>query len=164
MTLTTDTLRAEWERHGAVMLAWPHSATDWAYMLDEIRGCYRNLVDALLRAGEKVIILAPEAEAEPSENITPTATRSKVRSGYRVQIFDDNNARTAKSEAQARRNRVGARFPEYNTYISFNSPYWRVKIGDFRTRSEAEAAMGAIRAAFPAYGSQLRIVRDRINQ
>ncbi len=63
MTLTTDTLRAEWERHGAVMLAWPHSATDWAYMLDEIRGCYRNLVDALLRAGEKVIILAPEAEA-----------------------------------------------------------------------------------------------------
>ena len=110
--------------------------------------------------------LAPkaEAEAEPSENITPTATRSKVRSGYRVQIFDDNNARTAKSEAQARRNRVGARFPEYNTYISFNSPYWRVKIGDFRTRSEAEAAMGAIRAAFPAYGSQLRIVRDRINQ
>lgn len=110
--------------------------------------------------------LAPkaEAEAEPSENITPTATRSKMRSGYRVQIFDDNNARTAKSEAQARRNRVGARFPEYNTYISFNSPYWRVKIGDFRTRSEAEAAMGAIRAAFPAYGSQLRIVRDRINQ
>lgn len=66
MNLTTDTtatLRAEWERHGAVMLAWPHSATDWAYMLDEIRECYRNLVDALLRAGEKVIILAPEAES-----------------------------------------------------------------------------------------------------
>ncbi len=64
-TLTTDTPRliAEWEYHGAVMLAWPHSGTDWAYMLDEVQQCYRSLVDALLRAGEKVIILAPESES-----------------------------------------------------------------------------------------------------
>ncbi len=107
----------------------------------------------------------PAAEAAPdAEDTAPaSATRAKSRTGYRVQIFDDNNARTAKHEAQARRARVGSRFPEYKTYISFNSPYWRVKVGDFRTRSEAEAAMGAIRAAFPAYGSQLRVVRDRIN-
>ncbi len=103
----------------------------------------------------------PEAEANESSNAT--TTRATLRAGYRVQIFDDNNARTAKHEAQARRGMVSARFPEFRTYISFNSPYWRVKVGDFRTRSEAEAAMGAIRQAFPAIGPQLRIVRDRIN-
>lgn len=63
MTMTADTLRAEWEPHGVVMLAWPHSATDWAYMLDEVQSCYRELIAALLRAGEHVVLLAPASEA-----------------------------------------------------------------------------------------------------
>lgn len=63
-----STLKAEWEPHGAVMIAWPHSATDWAYMLDEVQSCYRDLVAALLRAGEEVVILAPESEMP---DITP---------------------------------------------------------------------------------------------
>lgn len=66
--ISTTNLRAEWHPHGAVMLAWPHSETDWAYMLNEVRDCYRRIVDALLRAGEKVIILAPEGEAPEFSN------------------------------------------------------------------------------------------------
>lgn len=62
-TTTDNTLAAEWDDHGAVMLAWPHEQTDWAYMLQEVQKCYRSLVDALLQAGEKVIILAPEGSA-----------------------------------------------------------------------------------------------------
>lgn len=65
--MMNTTIKAEWEPHGAVMLAWPHSATDWAYMLDEVQECYRNIIDALIRVGEKVIVLSPEAEA-PSFN------------------------------------------------------------------------------------------------
>lgn len=91
----------------------------------------------------------------------PKPATSKV--GYRVQVFDDNNVRTAKAQAQERKHMIESRFPEFAAYVSFNSPYWRVKVGDFRTRSEAEAAMGAIRSAFPAIGSQLRVVRDKIN-
>ncbi|MDO4319263.1 MAG: SPOR domain-containing protein [Bacteroidales bacterium] len=106
-------------------------------------------------------------KAEQEESDTPstntTTNRNTSRVGYRVQIFDDNNVRTAKREAQARKNQIESRFPEYRAYISFNSPYWRVKVGDFHSRSEAEAAMGAIRQAFPAMGNQLRVVRDRIN-
>lgn len=63
-----NTLKAEWESHGAVLLAWPHSETDWAPMLDEVHDCYRRIVDALLQAGEKVIILAPESEAPEFDN------------------------------------------------------------------------------------------------
>ncbi len=62
MNMITDRFIAEWEPHGAVMLAWPHSDTDWAYMLDEVQSCYRGLIDALLQAGERVILLAPESE------------------------------------------------------------------------------------------------------
>ncbi len=49
------------------------------------------------------------------------------------------------------------------SYIMFNSPYWRVKVGDFRTRAEAEAAMAELRHAFPSMAAYMRIVRDKIN-
>ncbi len=108
-----------------------------------------------------------EAENPSAETDKPAApaqtSRSTSRQGYRVQVFDDNNARTAKREAQARKSRIQSRFPEFNAYVSFNSPDWRVKVGDFTSRSEAEAALAAIRQAFPEMGSQLRIVRDRVN-
>lgn len=53
---------AEWERHGVVLMSWPHSATDWNYMLDEVRACYIEIIHAVVNAGEKVILIGPESE------------------------------------------------------------------------------------------------------
>lgn len=92
----------------------------------------------------------------------PAIAAPKVRAGYRIQVFDDNNVRTAKDEAQSRKNQIESRFPMLTAYVTFNSPYWRVKVGDFTTRSEAEAVMAEIRQAFPSLAKSLRIVRDRI--
>lgn len=63
--MTDETLRfaAEWEPHGAVMLAWPHSRTDWNYMLDEVQECYRKIISALVESGSQVVVLAPAGEA-----------------------------------------------------------------------------------------------------
>lgn len=88
---------------------------------------------------------------------------SASRTGYRIQVFDDNNPRTAAAHAKQREQQVRAAFPHLRAYVSFNSPYWRVKVGDFRTRGEAEAAMEEIREVFPQYGAYLRIVPDKIN-
>lgn len=108
----------------------------------------------------------PEAEASESREArdeNPSAVKALSRVGYRVQVFDDNNVRTAKHDAENRRRQMESRFPEFRVYLQFNSPYWRVKVGDFRTRSEAEAALAAIKASFPAIAPQLRVVRDHIN-
>lgn len=108
----------------------------------------------------------PSAAAEASENVETSATGSvhaTTRTGYRVQIFDDNNPRTARVQAEARHAQVKAAFPGMRSYIMFNSPYWRVKVGDFRTRAEAEAAMAELRHAFPSMAAYMRIVRDKIN-
>lgn len=86
-----------------------------------------------------------------------------MRAGYRVQVFDDSNPRTARSSAAAYKNSIESEFPAWRAYVTFNSPYWRVKVGDFRSRAEAESAMAEIRRAFPALKAYLRIVRDRIN-
>lgn len=101
-------------------------------------------------------------EYTTDETSTPKSATS-VRAGYRVQVFDDNNPRTSRSAAASYKSRIESAFPAYRAYVAFNSPYWRVKVGDFRSRAEAESAMVEIRRAFPGLKAYIRIVRDRIN-
>lgn len=57
--------------------------------------------------------------------------------GYRVQIFMESG-----NEAVGRAQQVIADFaelyPNIPTYLSFGQPYYRVRVGNFRTRLEAE--------------------------
>lgn len=82
--------------------------------------------------------------------------------GYRVQVYADNNVRVAKGEARKRERAIAARFP-YNTYVAYASPYWRLRVGDFKTQAEAEKVATDLRRSFPGYAKEIRVVRDRIN-
>lgn len=48
----------EWEMNESVMLTLPHPLTDWAYMLDEIRDCYRDMIKAIADQCRLLIITA----------------------------------------------------------------------------------------------------------
>lgn len=63
MNNTDKSLRlpAEWESQQAVMIAWPHSDTDWNYMLDEVCDCYINLANNIAKYA-KLIIVAPHTQ------------------------------------------------------------------------------------------------------
>ena len=111
-------------------------------------------------------LLAPsKSEIENVENETSTkhATSTTTRTGYRIQVFEDNNPRTARNEAESRNAQIRTAYPNLRTNVTFNSPYWRVIAGDFRTRAEAEAVLAELKNSFPALGAYMRIVRDRIN-
>ena len=49
MKTTKRRMPAEWEPQSQVQLTWPHAATDWAPMLDEITATYREMVEAIER-------------------------------------------------------------------------------------------------------------------
>jgi len=91
-----------------------------------------------------------------------TAAPARAVGGYRIQLFSGNNARTAKNEATRRAAAVDAQFPEYATYVNYDAPYWRLKVGDFRNYEEASAALSRLKAAMPSYAREMRVVRDRI--
>lgn len=93
---------------------------------------------------------------EGHDNTSRTPAKSAM---YRVEVFADNT-KDAKNRATTRRRNIQARLPQYNSQLVFDSPFWRVKVGPFSSRSDAEAAMAEIRAAFPAYAPYLRIVRN----
>lgn len=96
------------------------------------------------------------ADAQQSARATVTA------GGYRIQVFSDSNARTARHEANAKAASISERFPHWATYITFDSPYWRLRVGDFRTYDDATEALGELKAAFPSYRREMRVVRDHI--
>ena len=114
----------------------------------------------------------PERVAEPSsvtsvetdetDEQAPSVQNHRV-AGFRVQVFSDNNARTAKNEARVKAQSISEAIPHYRTYVTFDAPYWRLRVGDFRLRADAEAAADEIKRLFPAYSREVRVVRDRIN-
>lgn len=56
--------------------------------------------------------------------------------GYRVQIFL-GTGRSARDNAQEVRSEFMKKYPEYQSYLVHDYPYFKVKVGDFRTRNEA---------------------------
>jgi len=62
-------------------------------------------------------------------------------SGFRVQIFSGLDRQIAYSE-QAK---FKARYPGINTYISYTQPNYKLRVGDFRTRLEAEKLMNELK-------------------
>ena len=78
-----------------------------------------------------------------------SAARSKTLTGYRVRIYFDNkqNSRGA-SEAALRL--FLSRYPGHGAYRSFVNPFFKVTVGDFRTRSEAMALLEQVRRDFPS--------------
>lgn len=112
--------------------------------------------------GEQAESGEAESEADKDADRPVQMSRGKVV-GYRVQIYTDQNVRTGKSEARNRERMVGRSFPQYATYVSYSSPYWRLRVGDFRTQQEAQKAAAEIKRAFPRFSRDVRIVRDRIN-
>ena len=57
-------LPAEWEPQRFVLLALPHPATDWAYMLEEVRRCYIEVTRTILRYESVVVVCNDIDEAE----------------------------------------------------------------------------------------------------
>lgn len=51
---------AEWEVQDGVLLAWPHEGTDWAYMLDDVRPVFAEIIRRITRF-ERVVLAAPRA-------------------------------------------------------------------------------------------------------
>ena len=81
-------------------------------------------------------------------------------SGYRVQVYMENNQQRSKAGAFEREKRIKEKFPDLATYVSFTSPFWRLRVGDFRTHTDALVLLKSLRAEFPDMSAEMTIVRD----
>jgi hypothetical protein len=82
--------------------------------------------------------------------------------GYRIQVFVGNDQRNSKNEAYTKEAEIKSLFPEFNTYVVFTAPFWRLKVGDFQSHQQAQQALQQLKVKFPLYGREMSIVKDRV--
>lgn len=87
-------------------------------------------------------------------------TMSYSGSGYRIQVFSSNNFKTAKSDAARVERKLQNAFPQHRVYVTFASPFWKVRIGNFRTSQDAQKLRSEIIRQFPELRKDCYAVKD----
>ncbi len=86
--------------------------------------------------GKIEIIQDPRLEILLTKHIQINQNKEGIE-GFRIQIFSDSG-NNSKNQAQAVNDGFIARFPTIKAYLTFKSPNYRVRIGDFRNRLDAQ--------------------------
>ncbi len=68
--------------------------------------------------------------------------------GYRVQIFFDSGS-NSKNKAASIKSDFEAIYPGVKSYLSYKEPYYRVRVGNFRTQIEADGFQKKIAVDYP---------------
>lgn len=93
-------------------------------------------------------------KVKPTVN-NPVSNTIVSQMGYRVQVFYGSDRKEAFNE-QAK---FKAMYPKLRTYITYKEPNYHLRIGDFRTKLEAQRMLPELRPTFPT----LFIFREKIN-
>lgn len=81
--------------------------------------------------------------------------------GFRVQVYSSNQQQTAKGEALDLEAKMKEKIDQA-VYVQYLTPFWKVRIGDFRTYNEAKEYKKQLVAQFPDLMGDTYIVRDKI--
>lgn len=66
--------------------------------------------------------------------------------GFRLQVINTNDRNSALSV----KTRMLSDFPGEKTYFIYHSPYFKIQMGNFRTREDAEELMQQVKKIYPS--------------
>lgn len=135
-------------------------------------GPAENIVDALqenVPGKGTVRVHQPDALREMlgkrlhGEGVEKTDSTAFLKiQGYRTQVFSGNNQRKSKDEACRKEKEIRELFPDVPTYVTYNAPFWRLRVGDFRSHEEAYRMQRLLMDAFPSYKKEMYIVKEEV--
>lgn len=81
--------------------------------------------------------------------------------GYRVQVYSSNQQQTAKTEALELEAKLKEKVNQ-TIYVQYLPPFWKVRLGDFKTYDEAREYKKLFVQLFTSMMGDTYIVRDKI--
>lgn len=81
--------------------------------------------------------------------------------GYRVQVYSSNQQQYAKSEALDLESKLQERV-NHTIYVQYIPPFWKVRIGDFRSYEDAKEYKKIFVQQYPEMLGDTYIVRDKV--
>jgi hypothetical protein len=122
------------------------------------------LVDSTYVGRDIMSVIGPGAKVTQSATIRQalqkyvSSNADKNISGYRIRVFY-NNEPSARSRSESIEATLKNQYPGIGVYRSFESPNYKVTIGDFRSKDEALGIYNALKGTYPtAY-----IIKETIN-
>ncbi|WP_207496910.1 SPOR domain-containing protein [Aridibaculum aurantiacum] len=96
-----------------------------------------------------------QKQAELNKRSKTVASRG-IRSGYRIQVYNAQD----RVVANAVKSELLRRFPDQKTYLLYQAPNFRVRIGNFLSQKDASQLRKMIAALYPDRG--IFVVADRV--
>jgi hypothetical protein len=78
-------------------------------------------------------------------NEETTREARRVGKGYRLLVINTNN----REEAAAAKTKVYTYFPELKSYLLYQAPFFKLKVGNFKDKKEAEDYQQRLQKHFP---------------
>lgn len=117
----------------------------------------KDIIGLVQKADGKVTVSQTDAVRTAFQNYTKR-NASKSIPGYRIRVFYDNDQKArGRSEAVART--IAGRYPGLRVYRTFDSPNFKVTVGDFRSKDEALRLFNELKVQYPASF----LVKENIN-
>ena len=100
--------------------------------------------------GSVVVIKDPQIDSLISKRLALSRSGNSGNSvtslGFRVQIFSG----LGREDAYAEQTRFKSLFQGVTSYISYTQPNYRVRVGDFRTKLEAQKFINDLKREYPS--------------
>jgi hypothetical protein len=114
--------------------------------------------DATLLEKGNILIEGDGRIGELEERYKQINEKEQKINGYRIQIFSNSGTQSFDQATEVQTEFLKI-YPEIKSYIIHQKPRFKVRIGDYRTRLDAERFYIELKENFP----DAFIVRDRIN-
>lgn len=99
------------------------------------------------QSGTLVIHQSQEIDAQMQKHIEVNKIHNWVN-GYRVQVYSVGGA-NSKEKANTERTKFLTSFANSPVYITYQAPYFKVRVGNFRTQLDALAYLQQIKLTYP---------------
>lgn len=108
----------------------------------------KTIFQVLGQPGEGSVKLNQPQEMGQAYEKYIKANGERKRQGYRIRLFFDNK-QTARMESEELEKAFQQQFPLIPTYRTYTNPFFKVVVGDYRTKSEAVKELNKIRPFYP---------------
>lgn len=97
----------------------------------------------------KVSIISQNSTENIIEKHINVNKKAKGVPGYRIQVYF-GSGNDAKNQANKLRTELRNAFPSFEAYLVYEEPFFKVKVGDFRTKIEAYKLFKTIQLSYPS--------------
>ena len=102
------------------------------------------------------LVLRQSPQIRSSLNALVDRNSGTLYNGFRIRIFIDSS-RSAREKSLSEMRRFNELYPSVMAYRSYDAPNFKVSVGNFRNRVEAEAFLRKVKSSFP----DAFVVRER---